>query len=552
MHHEFQFQQIEHSITVLLESCINDLGASPPSITIEIPKDSSLGHLSSTAALRLAAVLKKKPIEVAESIARLCKDKCEVFSLGSVIADVKCAPPGFVNFYLKDSFFHELVLQIIRTNDCLGAIDFGKGKKTLIEFVSANPTGPLSIAHARQAAVGDSLARILTQLGFKVSREYYNNDEGNQINILGKSVQLRFRQIQGEALDFPEDCYQGDYIQELAQEAIDKKLKLNSSADFSNFALERITDVIRKELDDFGLHFDLWYSQKKLGASSKIKDTLEALRKQGFICDQEGAVWFKSTAFGDDKDRVVIKSDGSYTYLAPDIAYHDDKFKRGFEWLINLWGPDHHGYIPRITAAVQALGHQKTALNVIIVQLATIYREGNVVSMSTRRGQYITLREVLDEVGKDAMRFFLLMRRTDSHLDFDLELAKKQSPENPVYYIQYAHARIANILENAKSLAVGANKAAMDVLKEKEEKDLLELIFQFAYVLGVCFRQLDPYALTMYLETLAGAFHRFYDRHRVLGVSDDLVGARLALIRCVQIVLAKGLDLLGVSKPEKM
>lgn len=553
MHHEFQFQQIEHHIISLLESCSGELGVPRPSaVFIEIPKESSHGQLSSAIAFRIASALHKKPLDVAESIAQLCRQRYKEHALGSVIADVKSAPPGFVNFYLQDSFLGEFCRHIVRTNDSRGTLNLGKGKKVLLEFVSANPTGPLSIAHARQAALGDSLARILDCLGFAVSREYYNNDEGNQINILGRSLELRYRELQGEAVEFPEDHYQGDYIKDLAKELLDKKKKPKSSADFRDFALQRMSETIEQELEDFGVRFDIWYSQKKLATSKRIEKALDGLREKGFIYDSEGAVWFKSTLFGDDKDRVVVKSDSAYTYLAPDIAYHDDKFGRGFEWLINIWGPDHHGYVPRIKAAVQALGHTPESLSVIIVQLATIYRHGKAVSMSTRRGQYITLREVLSEVGKDAMRFFLLMRRTDSHLDFDLELAKKQSPENPVYYVQYAHARIVNILENAKNIAFDLDKADMRLLKENEEKELLALVFQFSYVLEVCLRQLDAYAMTVYLQALASAFHRFYDRHRVLGIAEDVRAARLALIKCLKVVLAQGLDLLGISQPSKM
>lgn len=553
MHHAFQFQQIEQNITSLLTSCVGEVGICPTqTIVIEIPKDSSRGHLSSNIALRLASASKKKPTDIAESIVRLCKEKLKAHHLDTVIADVKSAPPGFVNFYLNDSFLQDAALEIVRTNDCLGMLDIGKGKKTQIEFVSANPTGPLSIAHARQAVVGDSLANILGVLGFVVSREYYNNDEGNQIVLLGLSLEARYRQLQGEKVEFLPEYYQGDYIGDLAKELLDKDKKFDNSSDYCEFALQRMSETIKAELDDFGVQFDVWYSQKTLGQSKQTKKVLDTLRKKGLIYDSEGAVWFKSSALGDDKDRVVVKSDKNYTYLAPDIAYHDDKFRRGFEWLINIWGPDHHGYIPRIKAAVQALGHTKESLSVIIVQLATIYRHGKVQSMSTRKGQYITLREVLHEVGKDAMRFFLLMRRCDSHLDFDLELAKKQSPENPVYYVQYAHARICRILENAKDGACNIETLDMSLLKEKEEKVILALIFQFPYVVEVCLKQLDAYPLTGYLQTLAAAFHRFYDRHRVLDVDDELVAVRLVLIKCLKVVLAKGLDLLGISQPSKM
>ena len=553
MQKNYVFPKIEKVIISLLKSCFFDLGiSSPPVIVIEIPKERSNGDLSTSVALRLASALKKNPKDIAELILSSCKKKLGEFKLDSAIQDISVAGAGFVNFYLKDSFFHNMVLSVIKDRDALAGIDLGKGKETNIEFVSANPTGPLSIAHGRQAAVGDSLARILEALGFKVTREYYNNDEGNQIDILGKSLELRLRQIKGETIDFPDDYYQGEYVISLARELIDKKVEIEDTQGYCDFALEKITNTIKTELYEFGVKFDVWYSQRKLGASKKIGNALKLLKKKRFIYESEGASWFKSTNFGDDKDRVVVKSDKNYTYLASDIAYHQDKFKRGFDWLINIWGPDHHGYIPRIKAVVQALGHDKESLSVIIVQLATLYRGGKTVSMSTRKGQYITLREVIGEVGRDVVRYFLLMRRTDSHLDFDLELAKKQTPENPVYYVQYAHARICSILKNAEGIKFNLNKINLVLLKEQEEKELLQLIFQFVYVIEVCLRQLDPFPITAYLQNLAAAFHRFYDRHKVLVEDADLRSARIALIKCIQIVFAKGLDLLGVSKPEQM
>jgi len=553
MRKEYAFPKIEKLVSSLVNSFLSDLNISEfPEVVIEIPKERTNGDLSTNAAFRLASSLRKKPKDIAEQLASFCKSKLSQFKLDSIIEDTKVAQGGFVNFYLKDSFFHNMLAGIIKEGDAFTGLDVGKGKKVLLEFVSANPTGPLSIAHARQAAVGDSLSKILKAMGFDVASEYYNNDEGNQINILGESVELRYRQLKGEKAEFPEDCYQGYYIVSLAKEILDKNTNIDKSGYFCDFALDKITSIIKNELKDFGVEFDVWYSQKKLHASDKIDKSLELLRKKGFIYDSEGASWFKSTAFGDDKDRVVVKSDKSYTYLAPDIAYHKDKFERGFQWLINIWGPDHHGYVPRIKAVIQALGHDEEALSVIIVQLAAIYRDGKTVSMSTRKGQYITLREVLDEVGRDAARFFLLMRRTDSHLDFDLELAKKQSPENPVYYIQYAHARICSILEKAKEIKADFKNADLSLLKEEEEKELLRLIFQAPYILEVCFRQLDPYQITTYLQSLATGFHRFYDKHKVLGADKNLTLARIALINCLKIVFAGGLSLLGISRPEKM
>ncbi|MBU2221470.1 MAG: arginine--tRNA ligase [Candidatus Omnitrophica bacterium] len=506
------------------------------------------GDLSHNLALKLGSLLKKPPLEIAGSVVESLKKNLINNLLEASLKDIRVEGAGFINFYLKDSYFHGQLKGIITEGIDFFRKDLGKNEKIIIEFVSANPTGPLSVAHARQAAVGDSLANCLEFLGFKVQREFYLNDEGNQINILGRSVGLRLKELSGEKIDFPEDHYQGDYIYDIAKIIIEQGLKLN---DYSEFSADYILDIIRKELDDFGVKFDCWYSQKELGKSGKIELALEELKKKKYVYVQDGAWWFKSTEFGDDKDRVVIKSDGSYTYLAPDIAYHQDKYDRKFKHLINLWGPDHHGYINRLKASVRAFGHDPETISIIIVQLATIFRDSKPLQMSTRKGQYITLREVLEEVGRDAGRFFFLMRRTSSHLDFDLGVAKKQTSENPVFYVQYAYARISSILKNS---AFDINKQEIDLslLKEKEELELIRKLWYFFYILNVCYKTYDPYMLTVYLQELAEAFHRFYDLHRVLGVEEKLSQSRLALIYGARIVLSLGLDLMGISKPDKM
>jgi len=516
-------------------------------ILIDLPTDKRFGDFTTNIALQLSKELKEKPREVASRIVEAIQPEISKTGLKEIVTQVKVEGPGFINFYLKEDYFYDKLGQIILKGKDGLKIDLGKSKKVLIEFVSANPTGSLSVAHARQAAVGDCLANILSFIGFKVSREYYLNDEGNQINILGKSVQLRLKELKGEKIDFTENYYQGEYIRDLAVQAQEEYIQESGLGDF---AAERILNVIKKELDDFGVKFDCWYSQKKLAESGKIKKAFSELKEKGFLYEQDGALWFKSTSFGDDKDRVIIKSDGSQTYLAPDIAYHQDKFDRGYNWLINLWGPDHHGYINRIKASLEAFGHNQEDLSVVIVQLATIFRNGQEIQMSTRRGQYITLREVLDEVGVDAARFFFLMRRTSSHLDFDLEVAKKQSAENPVYYVQYAHARICSILRsNSVKFKDDLN---LSLLKEKEELNLIKKLLEFGPNLNICLVTCDPYMLTVYLQEVAESFHKFYDLHRVLGQDDDLTNARLALIKGVKIVLSCGLDLLGITQPETM
>jgi len=514
---------------------------------LDFPTDSRFGDFTTNIALKLSKVFKDSPRNLACRLIESIQKEIPKSELKDLISQVKVEGAGFINFYLKADYFYDQLDKIINQGKDALKEDLGKNKKVLVEFVSANPTGSLSVAHARQAAVGDCLANILGFLNFSVQREYYLNDEGNQINILGKSVQLRREELAGKKVEFPESYYQGDYIYDIAREADKQKV---GDAALGDFASDYILKIIKQELIDFKVNFDNWYSQKELAKSGKVEKAFAQLKEKGFLFQQDGALWFKSTAFGDDKDRVIIKSDGSQTYLAPDIAYHQDKFNRGFNWLINLWGPDHHGYINRIKASIQAFGHSPEDLSVVIVQLATIFRNGQPVQMSTRRGQYITLREVLDEVGSDAARFFFLMRRTSSHLDFDLEVAKKQSAENPVYYVQYAHARICSILRSV----TGQSNADLDLslLKEPEELNLIKKMLEFKSILNICLITCDPYMVTVYLQELSETFHKFYDLHRVLGQAEALTNARLALIKGVKIVLSCGLDLLGVSQPESM
>lgn len=543
-------KDIQEELIALVSRSLADLGwlaDFKETISLDLPTDNRFGDFTTNVALKLSKQLKKSPREVATQLIESIQKQIAASDLKDTITQVKVEGAGFVNFYLKEGYFYEKLRKIITQGKEALRPDLGQGKKVLVEFVSANPTGSLSVAHARQAAVGDCLANVLDFIGFKVSREYYLNDEGNQINILGKSVGLRLKELKGEAIEFPENYYQGDYIKDIAQLAIDQKIKEENLGDF---AADHILAIIKQELIDFGVKFDCWYSQKELAKSGKVEKAFENLKKKGYLYEQDGALWFKSTAFGDDKDRVIIKSDGSQTYLAPDIAYHEDKFKRGFDWLINLWGPDHHGYINRIKASIEAFGHKKDDLSVVIVQLATIFRNGQEIQMSTRRGQYITLREVLDEVGKDASRFFFLMRRTASHLDFDLEVAKKQSSDNPVYYVQYAHARICSILRSSEVKI--KDDLDLSVLKEKEELSLIKKLLEFETNLNVCLATCDPYMVTVYLQEVAESFHKFYDLHRVLGQEEAITAARLALIKGVKIVLSCGLELLGISQPESM
>ncbi len=550
--------QLENLISESLKETFQDFDDCP-TVEIEKPKEKSHGEFSCNIALRCAKILKKNPIVIAQDFLKLIEQKVQDSQIQSKIKTIEVKAPGFINFFLSSEALLEGLETILNLKDDYGRSKDGKGKKVQIEFVSANPTGPLTVAHARQAAVGDALCNIFRFLGFDAKKEYYVNDEGNQIKILGQSIKLRIQEILKEAIDFPEDHYQGDYVKVIATEFLKKNkikdvvsLSTKTDKDFESFGVHYLLDLIKEDLKDFGVNFDIWTSQAKIATKENIEKALKVIKDKGYIYESEGATWFKSTELGDDKDRVVKKSDGNYTYLAPDISYHKNKFDRGFNQIIDILGPDHHGYISRLKAAVQALGHDPEDLNVLIVQLATLYRKGKPLSMSTRKGEFISLREVIDEVGIDAARFFFLMRHIKVHLEFDLELAKEQSSENPVYYIQYAHARIKSILSRAKEEKLKAVKKDFSLLSKEEEMDLIKKMLSLDDALMICLKQLDPFGMTAYLMDLAGCFHKFYDKHKVICGDKKLSTERLALLEAARIVFANGLMLLGVSVPEKM
>ncbi len=555
-------QDIRSHIAQLLQGAVSDMNVpgEVPAVTVDIPSEKVHGEFTCNIAMQLSRLLRKAPLEIADRIVADTQARLEGHPLSTRIKKIEVKNPGFINFYLSNEAFYDVLSQIFRENRSYGHSEYGCGKKTLVEFVSANPTGPLTVAHGRQAAVGDSLVNILNAAGFQALREYYINDEGNQINILGRSIKARALQILGEAVEFPEDGYQGEYIKEMAKGFLDAnaiqtvpQLDQLGDASFRHYGVEYLMDMIQKDLRDFGVNFDLWTSQAKVASNDEIEKVLKLLTDKGHLYEHEGALWFKSTAFGDDKDRVVRKSDGAYTYLTPDIVYHKNKFERGFDWVIDFLGPDHHGYIPRIKAAACALGRDPDDIHVEIIQLATIYRDGKPVSMSTRRGEFITLREVIDEVGRDAGRFFFLMRQTSAHLDFDLELAKKAAPENPVYYIQYAHARICSVIRKAyEDNQLNPSHEGWRLLGQDEELELIRKLSHFGDVIITCARQTDPFSMVRYLQELAATFHKFYDRHRVIDEDYDLARERLALIDATRIVIANGLTLLGITAPEKM
>lgn len=527
-----------------------------PYIEVEPPANPQHGDYAANAAMILAAQAKQNPRKIAQIIQENISDE------ENIIEKTQIAGPGFINFFLKDEVWHNSLKNIDEQKEKFGRIDSGGSKKVQVEFVSANPTGPLHIGHARGAVVGDVIANLLTTAGYKIFKEYYINDAGNQMNNLGKSVLLRYRELTGEKIDFPETCYRGDYIKDISREILDSEggmyLKANEEETiryFTQVAGRKILEEIKVDLKDFGVTFDEYFSEKELYQDNGVKNLLNKLQKQGFVYSDGETLWFKTTSFGDEKDRVVIRKNGEPTYFAADIAYHQNKFSRGFEMIIDIWGADHHGYMPRMWAGVQALGYNKDALKIILVQLVNLLRGGVPAAMSTRSGEFVTLREVLDEVGRDAARYNFLMRRSDSHLDFDLELAKKQSTENPVYYVQYAHARICSIIRMAQERAIALpDYADIDpgLLSEPEERTIIKMLVRYPEMIQGAANSLEPHRVTFYLNELAGVFHSYYNKNKVISGDEKLTGARLFLTKTVRIVLQNALNILGVSAPEKM
>jgi len=455
------------------------------------------------------------------------------------------------------------VLRKIHEEDVLyGASNIGNGRKIQVEFVSSNPTGPLHVGHGRGAAVGDSVANILRFCGYDVQKEYYINDSGRQINTLGKSVYLRYRELMGENIQFPDECYQGDYIRDYAKEIIELKGKALFDQDeeqsiffCARFAAERIIKDIRKDLMDFGIEFDNWFSEQSLYDTGKVNAVIEYFKGKNIIYEKDGALWFKTTYFGDEKDRVVVRKNGQTTYFASDIAYHMDKFERGFHRVIDVWGADHHGYIPRVTGAIEASGLNRDRFHVILVQLVNLLREQVPVAMSTRAGEFVTLNEVVQEVGRDAARFIFLTRHYESPLDFDLELAKKKTNDNPVFYVQYVHARISSISRKSRersSYELEWDETAAVMLQEPEEINLIKAMIRYPEVVEDSAKYMEPHRITFYLMDLASSFHAYYNKHRVLSDDPLLSKGRLYLVLAVQKVIRNGLSLLGVSAPEKM
>lgn len=527
-----------------------------PEYVVEVPREKEHGDFASNLALLLAKQASMPPREVAKVL-------LEQMDLSySWIEQSEIAGPGFINFKLKPNWVHPALEAADRADRKYGRSDIGKGKKVQVEFVSANPTGELHMGNARGAALGDTIASVLDAAGYDVSREFYINDAGNQIENFGRSLEARYFQLLGREAQVPEEGYHSEDLIETMKHFVDQfgDKYLNAEEGFRremlvDFALnEKITDI-RNTLKDFGVEYDVWFSERTLHEDGSIQEVLEELQQKGYIYENEGALWFKSTLFGDSKDEVVVRANGMPTYFAADIAYHKNKFQRGFEWVINVWGADHHGHVPRMKGAVEALGYDREQLDVVIMQLVRLFSGGETLRMSKRSGQYITLKDLMADVGKDAARFFFVMRAADSHLDFDLDLAKSQSSDNPVYYVQYAHARVCSILRQAVSQGLEVRRAFkvnLASLDSPAEFELMRKIADLPGVIKTAAETLEPHRLTHYAMELAGAFHRFYTDCRVLGEEDCKQAARIVLVNVTRITLRNVLELIGVGAPERM
>ncbi|SPF56394.1 Arginine--tRNA ligase [Candidatus Desulfosporosinus infrequens] len=527
-----------------------------PNFVLEEPRERQHGDLATNLAMVLAKQAKRSPREIAAILIN------HMDTTGTWIESSEIAGAGFINFRLNPSWLTNVIDAVIKAGELYGQVDIGKGQKIQVEFVSANPTGLLHMGNARGAALGDSLASLLSTAGYEVSREFYINDTGNQIHNFALSLEARYLQQLGQDAPFPEGGYHGEDLIETVKGLIakvgDKYLSVESGLRrefLVRYALDEKMRDIRETLQDFGVEYDVWFNEQSLHDSGAVRSTMEELEKKGYIYEKEGALWLKSTLLGDEKDEVVVRSNGTPTYFAADIAYHRNKFERGFNRVINIWGADHHGHVARLKGAMSALGYDADNLQIILMQLVRLIQNGEVVKMSKRSGQYITLRELMDEVGKDAARFFFNLRDPDSTVDFDMDLAKAQSSDNPVYYVQYAHARMCSILRQAEELGdVGTPPSAEDLkrLDSSEERDLLKKMADLPSEIIVAARLMEPHRLARYVLDLAGLFHTFYNSQRVLVDDEGLRRARLSLVTAVKQIISNVLGILGVSAPEKM
>ena len=523
-----------------------------PEVQLTVPPKKEFGDFASNFAMQSARALRCNPRVLAQYIVENLD--CPY------VKKAEIAGPGFINFYLNPDWVYDMLARIVEAGENYGNLPKASDEKIQLEYVSANPTGPLHVGHGRGAAVGSALANLLKAAGYDVEQEYYINDAGNQMNNLARSVNARYLELLGKEIEFPEDGYHGHDIIDTAQRIInkygDRFLQMEEAErleEFKTIAYQEKLAALKEDLERFNVRFDVWFSEKTLHEANKIKEACERLLEKGYMYEQDGALWLKSTAFGDDKDRVVIRDNGVPTYFAADIAYHANKFGRGFDRVINLWGADHHGYIARMKAAMQCMGYQPEQLEILILQMVRLLRDGQEVKMSKRTGQSVTLNELIDEVGTDAARFFFVMRSIDSQLDFDLDLAKKKSNDNPVFYVQYAHARICSIMRQVAEVGITVQgKGDYKLLTEPVEVDLIKKLGEYPEMLATAAKERAVQQVAHYVYDLAGLFHSAYNQCRILGVNEDLQQARLAMVMAVGHVVRHALSILGVSAPEKM
>lgn len=550
-------EQLQQKMKDALKAAVEKAGlveGAEFNVHIEIPKDKSNGDFATNLAMQLTKLAKKPPRQIAEAILE------NLDTEGTDIEKVEIAGPGFINITVRKDFLADIVKMVHEQGENYGRSNAGKGEKIQVEFVSANPTGDLHLGHARGAAYGDSLCNVLDFAGYDVSREYYINDAGNQINNLAYSLEARYKQALGLDAEMPEDGYYGPDIVEiagkLAEQYGDSILEKSDEERFNFFrenGLKLELEKLKRDLENFRVRFDVWYSETSLYKNGKIDHALNKLKENGHVFEQDGATWFRSTTFGDDKDRVLIKSDGSFTYLTPDIAYHEDKIQRGFDKLINVWGADHHGYIPRMKAAIQALGYEPEKLEVEVIQMVQLYKNGEKYKMSKRTGNAVTMRELVEEVGLDAVRYYFVKTACDSHMDFDLDLAVSESNENPVYYAQYAHARICSILRSSEEQGFKPSLENLHLLSGGKSEEVLKKVGTFPQIVAEAAKHRTPHRIANYIQDLAASFHSFYNAEKVINPDNqELTEARLALINTVRVTLSNALKLIGVSAPEKM
>jgi len=557
-------QNTTEELQKLIESAVGKIaekyGAQLPekfAVRLERPRQEGHGDWATNVAMQLAKPFGKNPRELAGEIVSALEES-------ELVSSAEVAGPGFINLRLSASWVADTLKTVLEKGADFGRVNDGKGEKIQIEFVSANPTGPLHLGHGRGAAVGDITANLLAFADYDVSREYYVNDAGLQMELLGKSARARYYEALGRADEapMPEDGYKGEYLTEIANsyvaqygDSLANKPEAEQNEFFTADASRIVTESIRKDLEDFGVKFDVWFSEKSLYSTNAVPEALETLKKAGYAYEQEQAVWFKSTAFGDDKDRVLIRTNGVPTYFMSDVAYLKNKYDRGFEKLIFVWGADHHGYIPRIRSVNSAFGYNDNQLDVLLIQMVNLLRDGKPVQMSKRAGTIVTLREIMDEVGRDATRFFFVMRKSDSTLDFDLELAKKATSENPVFYIQYAHARICSIYRELAQRGIklpDISELRVEKLSEANESKLAKTISRMPEEISKAAAELAPHRIAYFATELAESFHAFYNSSRIIGVEEDTMKARLLLVEAARTALKNLLDLMGISAPEKM